>query len=327
MSSDEKLLENVRLAAGCGAAPSMLLTVALASMGAKSIDDALAGLIRLRDEIARIDAETPRPHAKLAELEPGLVCEPDVARMRLDIDDHELRGHLLFGELLGRKSFIQVAALAIAGVELSDTDAQLLDHEGVLTQLADPRIWPLTVTRRIASTGGSLAECVAAGLATLCTEQMTVLPVAGFMRYLGTVDALVGRGLTVDQAVTQTLAQGTRIPGAGRPVLRTDERVPQKLLLAQRHGRADGHSMHLAAEIDRLLFEKKGLRINSAGYQGALLRDLGFEPDAAAAFCLLYFLVPLLTHASAGIAQRHAGRAAAAPVAFEAVSDSHPLRG
>ncbi len=129
----------------------------------------------------------------------------------------------------GNKSFIQIAALAIAGVDLSDSDARLLDHVGVLTQLADPRIWPLTVTRRVASNGGSLAESVVAGLATLCTEQMTALPVAGFMRYLDRVAAMTAAGASVKQAVAETVGAGERVPGVGRPVLGNDERVPPKL--------------------------------------------------------------------------------------------------
>ena len=41
--------------------------------------------------------------------------------------------------------------------------------------------------------------------------------------------------------------------------------------------------------------------------QGAFMRDLGFSAEAAAAFCLLYFLVPVLTqrvHTSEKISAR-----------------------
>jgi len=299
MLRDEQVLENVRLAAGCGAAPGMLLTVALAGLGAGSIGEALDTLERLRGELGCIERDTRRPHTELARLEPELVSEPPVARMRLEVEDHELRGRLVFGDLLGKKSFVQVVALAVAGVELSRSDAELLDHEGVLTQLADPRIWPLAVTRRIAVNGGSLSESVVAGLAALCTEQMTVLPVAGFMRFLDGLEACVEAGHSVEQRLAELMERGERILGVGRPVLGHDERVPPKLELARRYGRAAGPSMKLAVEVDRVLAERKGLRVNSAGFQGALLRDLGFAPDAAAAFCLIYFLVPLLTHAVA----------------------------
>lgn len=199
MLDDEKLLENVRLAAGCGAGPTMLLTVALASSGAVSIDEALDRLNRLRGHIAKLEKETQRPHAVLAELEPELLEQPPVARMRLDIGDHELRGRLVFGELLGRKSFMQAAALAVAGVGISESDGKLLDDIGVLAQLADPRIWPLTVARRISANGGSLAEAVTAGVASLCTEQMTGMPSAGMMRFLERVEQAVARGESSSQ--------------------------------------------------------------------------------------------------------------------------------
>lgn len=55
--------------------------------------------------------------------------------------------------------------------------------------------------------------------------------------------------------------------------------------------------MLLALDVDRLLTREKGLHVNSAGLCGALMRDIGFAPDAAAGFCLMYFVVPVLTHA------------------------------
>lgn len=224
-----------------------------------------------------------------------LIDDPPVARMRLDVGDHELRGKLVFGELLGKKSFMQVAALAVAGVEISESDGQLLEDIGVLAQLADPRIWPLTVAKRIAANNGSLAEAVTAGIASLCTDQMTGLPSAGFMRFLDRVESEVLHGRTVESVVLGALDRGERIPGVGRPVLRGDERVPPMLEAIRRHGRRGRASVLLSLEVDRVLAREKGLHVNSAGLCGAVMRDFGFSPDAAAAFCLIYFLVPVLT--------------------------------
>lgn len=299
------ILENVRLAAGCGADPSMLLAVAAASMGDVGVGDAIATLSILEGEITDIARRTRAPHTRLAELDPALRVSPEVGEMRLDDDEHLLRGRALYGDLLGKRSFFQVAALAIAGVELDRRDADLLEQLGVTTQLADPRIWPLTVTRRIASAGGSLGRSVVAGLASLCTPHMTALPVAGFMRFLDGLELASGR-CGVDAAVAGVLERGEIVPGAGRPVLRGDERVPRQLDLARRYDRFDGPSMRLARELDEVLARRKGVRVNSAGFQGAIMRDMGFKPDAAGAFCLLYFIVPLLSHASAGTEWRYA---------------------
>jgi hypothetical protein len=54
--------------------------------------------------------------------------------------------------------------------------------------------------------------------------------------------------------------------------------------------------MRLMREVGSALERAKGLRVNSGGVYGALVRDLSFSADAAATFALLYFVVPLLTH-------------------------------
>lgn len=290
----DPLLENVRLAVACGADPAMVLTVALAAARPATGAEAFAMLDARRTELLRIMAEGSTLE-RLAELEPEIQYEPEISRLRPEIADHEVRGRLLFRELLGQKSFFQVAALLIAGIELSASDAELLEHGGVITQLADPRIWPLTVTRRTAAHGGGLARSLVAGVASLCTPNMTALPVAGFMRFLDRLAAEVQRGRPVETVVDEVLSQRERIPGLGRPVM-VDERVPQQLILFERYGRGDGPSMQLAKKLDRCFHERKGLHVNSAGFHGALMRDMSFAPNAAAAFCMIYFIVPLLAH-------------------------------
>ena len=292
----DPMLTNVRLAIACGTDPAMVLAVALASSGAKTASEAFAMLDASRAEIKKLMAEPDALKAP-APLEPELCFEPELARVRLDIADHEVRGKLLFKEILGKWSFFQTAAFEIAGVELSASDANLLADVGVLTQLAEPRIWPLTVTRRVAAHGGGLARSLIAGIASACTKNMAVLPVAGFMRFLDRVDAELSAGRALEEIVARMLAGRERILGVGRPAFGPDERVPHQLALNERYGRADGQSLRLAKRLDALLQERKGLRVNSAGFHGALMRDLGFSPHAAAAFSMLYFVVPMLAHA------------------------------
>lgn len=296
MNALDPVLENTRLAAACGADPAMALAVALASAGPLPATELFRMLDEKRGELERI-LTTPGSLRDLPSLEPELRYEPELARMHIDKGDHEVRGQMLFRDLLGKKSFFQVAALEIGGVELSERDAELLSHCGVVTQLADPRIWPLTVVRRIAARGGGLAAAFVGGMATLVNRHMTVLPVAGFMNVLDRLEARRREGHSVAQSVDDMLARREKIPGVGRPVIPIDERVGPKLELLARYGRADGPSVSIAREVDSIIGARKGLRVNSAGFQGALLRDLGFTPAAGAAFSLLYFVVPVLAHA------------------------------
>jgi len=295
--STQAMSENARLAAACGADPVMTLAVALASSGLSSRDEALEALAARRDAIEAAVADAASQARQPAALEPELVYEPELARVRPDLRDHEIRGKLLFRELVGQRSFFQVSAWAIAGLELPATDAELLEQLGINTQLMDARIWPLAVTRRIAAQGGGLARALVGGIASLCAPNLAVQPVAGFMRFLDRVEREVTAGRELRAVLGDVVERRERIAGLGRPVLGPDERVPQVEDLAARYGRAHGASLALARQIDEFFFEHKGLKINSAGLQGALMRDMGFSPAAASAFCVLYFIVPVLAQA------------------------------
>jgi hypothetical protein len=298
-------LENARLARITGAAPVEMVVAAVASLpGSSSIDEAIDALSELRDPLRRLSTLDLRREGRLpAPLERNLRAASELARVRPERRDHEIRGRLLFREILGTRSFFQVAAWSIAGLELSKRDAELLEHLGVNTQLLDPHIWPLAVTRRVASQGAPLARSLVAGIAALLTPSITVEPVAGFMRFLGEAEEALSRGSALASFLEGALAGGRRIAGFGRPVLGPDERVPHAFRLARRFGRGGGPSVRLARAVERGLRKAKGLALNSAGLQAAIMRDMGFSPDAAAAFCAIYFVVPLLAHHAFAVEQ------------------------
>ncbi|HEY3816909.1 MAG TPA: citrate/2-methylcitrate synthase [Polyangiaceae bacterium] len=288
-------VQNAELAAATGAAPAEVIAAALGSLPAGSVGDTITALRRLQPTLQRFaEGGAPGVARRAARLEPRLERDPELARVRPDIHDHELRGKLLFRDLVGRKTFFQVAAWSIAGLELSTRDARLLEHLGVNTQLLDPHIWPLAVARRIASHGGPLARSVIGGVAALFTPKITVEPVGAFIRFLDETDAAVKAGATLDDVLEDVLRSGRRLPGFGRPVLGPDERVPHAWRLAKSHRRAGGPGVKLARSVERALKSRKGVVMNSAGVQAAIMRDMGFTADAAVAFCGIYFIVPLL---------------------------------
>jgi hypothetical protein len=288
-------LRNAELAAATGAAPAEVIAAALASLPEGSVKDTLAALRRLQPSLTRFAEDgAPGVARRAAKLEPRLELDPELARVRPDLHDHEIRGKRLFCDLVGRKSFFQVAAWSIAGIDLSARDARLLEHLGTNTQLLDPHIWPLAVARRIASHGGPLARSVIGGVSALFTRNITVEPVAAFVRFLDATDAAVKAGRSLDEELDEVLRSGRRVPGFGRPVLGPDERVPHAWRLAKNHRRAGGKSVKLALAVEHTLKSRKGVVMNSAGVQGAIMRDMGFTADAAAAFCGIYFIVPVL---------------------------------
>ncbi|MDP9151680.1 MAG: hypothetical protein M3O36_17295 [Myxococcota bacterium] len=293
IAKQSPLLENATLASALGAAPTELLVTALASAAPGPVGDLMA---QLRAHASSLKCLVDRGSSDIARrpatLGPELEIEP--ARVRPDLGDHQLRGKLLFRDLVGQRSFFQVAAWSIAGLELSIEDAQLLEHLGVNTQLLDPHIWPLAVARRIAAGGAPLVRSVVGDLAVALSKNITVAPVAAFIQLLDALDSATLEGRSVVDEVEAILRRQETAPGFGRPVLGPDERVPHAVRLAHEHGRGRGHSLALARAVEDVLRARKGPAINSAGVQGAIMRDMGFSPDAAAAFCTLYFLVPVV---------------------------------
>src|SRR4051794_38104091 len=78
-------------------------------------------------------------------------------------DEHRYFGHAVFEELRGRESLADLTALSILGRRLSPETCALLDEAAVCLTMADPRIWPLKLTRVIAAYGRAV-PALAAGL-------------------------------------------------------------------------------------------------------------------------------------------------------------------
>jgi hypothetical protein len=302
---DARVLRNVELALTCGASPAVVIAVALLAAAPATLEDAVAFVRRHGAELA---AAKPGSLSELASLEPELVRDTEPGRVVATAQDHDVRGRRLFADLVGKRSFFQVAALGIDNVELGARDAELLEHLGVNTQLFDVRIWPLNVARRVAASSG-LEQGVVAGLATVLNANMGPPPVGRFMQLLDTLDAGRSRGVSIERQLEDTVRRRERLPGLGRPALGPDERNAQVFELARAYGRDGGPSWKLAMAVDDFFARRKGVRINSAGLQGALMRDLGFSPRGATAFCTLYFLVPVVVQAAFGAADdMHCGQ-------------------
>jgi hypothetical protein len=77
--------------------------------------------------------------------------------------DHRYFGHSVFGELTGRETMTSISALAVLGRKLSKECCDVLDDIVCTSTLADPRIWPLKMTRLI-SAYGTVMPAAAAGL-------------------------------------------------------------------------------------------------------------------------------------------------------------------
>ena len=293
VSDHAALAENLRIVASCGVEPTQLLTIALAHIDAEDVDEALDALMARRELLVEVFAETSGPPQHLA---PAPAGSP-LAKLRPEIGDHELREHLVFGELLGHMNAMQVLVYSVAGIELSVEDAAMLDDIFVILQVADPRIWPLAVTRNLFAAGRPLHARLLGGLTSMMSPYFAIQPLSRALELLAEIEAAIADGVSFNEWVDEALRSKRRLPGFGRPILHGDERVPRIFAAIERAGRCGGPNVRRALGLGDELRRRKGLEINAIMPLAALLRDLGFSDDAAACFLVHVLMSCVMMHA------------------------------
>ena len=195
--------------------------------------------------------------------------------------DNRLRGFGILRDLAGTDTYWSLVSLALGGRRLSEEDSRILDDICVSGLAADPRIWPLKISRIVASHGASISAFCAAYLAL---EDAIIGPwnsghAASFLADLKR--DLNGRSeddAAIGKAVRKLLADGKRLRGFGVPFRHEDERVNALARCLERRGRIDEPHWRLMRAVENASVEMKGLHVNIAGATAAALLDMGFAP-------------------------------------------------
>jgi len=201
-------------------------------------------------------------------------------------DEHRYFGHAVFEELAGKQSFTGLLALSILGRRLSDEEVGVLDDmAGVLT-LADPRIWPLKLTRVVASYGAAI-PAIAAGL--LMEEGARIGPstTVGAAEVLRDFHATIGGRVEDEEHVRAVvdayLAEHSFVWGFGTPYRSRDERLVAFRECMRRRGRdrlPHYRSMDAVAEVIR---DARKSEPNIGIALAAVSLDMGLLPSEVGA--------------------------------------------
>ncbi len=199
-------------------------------------------------------------------------------------DDHHFCGYGQLNELLGQESYMGLLALAAGGRRMTSEETAVLDDFAVALSAADPRIWPLKVTRLVASYGGMLAGFAAGQLCTAgSTIGGTVVGAAAeLLIRIRAATAALTDAPAVRAVIRAIIAEADRLPGYGVAFRAQDERlVALRPRLAAR-GRTEMEHWKLFERVSEVVAEDRKLQPNITVAAAAFLLDMGFLPDQAA---------------------------------------------
>lgn len=198
-----------------------------------------------------------------------------------DWNENQFRGYAVNAELVGKEGWASVFSLAVGGTRLGEVDAAVIEDVAVCALAADPRIWPVKVSRLVAAYGSPLMA-LAAGHAALEGALMGPVPTgAAAAMLLGLKERL---GPSVDDAdaiegLIDDLLQKGRIAGFGVAFRGRDERVVAMKECLRRRERDGGAYWRLIMLLDSVMQRKKSLHVNFSMATAAILLDLGYAPN------------------------------------------------
>jgi len=206
-----------------------------------------------------------------------------------------LRGKDLFTEL-GDMRWMELLLFAITGRHFSENEVKLFEGIWVLcTSYPDPRLWNNRVASLCGTTRSTSAFALGAGTAISEAEIYGGQPILGCFNLIKKIDQLLKKGDTLTNILTVEL-ENRPIPGYGRPITNTDERILPLAKLAQEFSLSDGDHYGLVFEIEDELLEisKKRknnwqIKMNISAVMSALAADMQFSAFEYHQFMTLCF--------------------------------------
>lgn len=204
------------------------------------------------------------------------------------------RGYLQ-EDLIGNISFAEMIHLLIKGELPSKNEAKMLG--AVLVSFCDHGVTPPSTqaARIMASTGSPLHACIAGGLLAFGKNHAGAIEHAMKTLQEGIKRTEDNINKIAEEIVGHFLKNNEKICGFGHRYHDEDPRARRLIELAKKY-RCFGKHSELATTIENLLFEKKSIRMNIDGANGAILSDMGFNWTVGSGMFMIGRLPGILAH-------------------------------
>lgn len=220
--------------------------------------------------------------------------------------DNRFRGYSVSHELAGAETWLGIVALGIGGRRLNEAERGLLDDLGVALTVADPRIWPLKLTRLVSAYGSTLTGLAAGALSLdeALIGHWTTAAAAHFLQQVRQATHGVDDVAGIEAACRTRLASPERLIGFGVPFRAVDERVVLLSKSIAARGRDQLQYWKLFQSVADAVFKFKGLRPNMTMAAAAACLDLGFDAAQTATIVSLLGMSDFLANAAESAAQK-----------------------
>ena len=199
-------------------------------------------------------------------------------------------------ELMGRKSFAEVAYLVLKGKLPTESEGRMMD--AILTSSVDHGVTPPSslAARTVISGGNPLNAAVAGGILTIGDVHGGAIEQCA--RILQEWAQKEGDPSKIAEELLADLkAKNRRMPGFGHRLHKTDPRTVRLFEMAEKLKFLGRHQM-LARAVEKLFKEQgKPLPINVDGAIGAIISDMGFDWKLGKGFFIISRTVGLIAQA------------------------------
>ncbi len=191
-------------------------------------------------------------------------------------------GHDLVEDLIGKRSFTDVAYLVMTG-GVAPTPGESAMIDAILVTFADHGVTPSSIAARLTLLGApeSFQAAVSAGLCGAGRHYLGTMEETALLLQREVADNRDGHPAEIARAIVTAARKDKRaIPGLGHPEHKNgDPRTPALLAIAEHFGLRSRHT-DILLEIPAALCATAGvmLPVNAAGITGAILSDMGRPP-------------------------------------------------
>lgn len=195
--------------------------------------------------------------------------------------DNMYFGHRALGELLGAETSTGLMFMAATGRRPSASERRLVDAVAVVMNSGDGRIWPLKLTRLVASYGGTLPGWCA-GLLPMEGPRIGPWPSGHAAAELVELRDCVGQGIDDKEALASAAGaffeRKKRVIGLGVPLREHDERYVALEAWVRREGLDTLPYWRVQAALAAHARRSAGLGANIVLGVAAVLLDAGCTP-------------------------------------------------